>query len=128
MNVSTLIAAELKDLGLQPEIVECTTPAGEETAVIFPYRIGTGRFKGETRNFGVSTRCEAVDYPEVPPHWIFISPPITDTQDGPNHGICSFAGMNWVVLSRPPGAFWDRIDKKDMRAYLEHLSIVCAHI
>ena len=128
MSVDHQIATELKALGYEPEIVECSTPNGEEKAVIFPYRIEAGRFKGETRTFGVSTRCEAVGYPEVPPHWIFISPPITDTQDGSNHGTGSFAGKKWVLLSRPPSAFWDSVSHKSMKAYLEHLSKVCAQI
>ena len=128
MSVDHQIAAELEALGYEPEIVECITPNGKEKAVIFPYRIGAGRFKGETRTFGVTTQCEAVGYPEVPPHWIFISPPITDTRDGPNNGTGSFAAKDWVLLSRPPGAFWDSVRHKSMRAYLEHLSKVCARI
>ena len=128
MSVDHRIAAELEALGYKPEIVECDMPEGEDKAVIFPYRISAGRFKGETRTIGVTTRCEGVGYPEVPPHWIFISPPITDPRDGPHNGTGSFAGKNWVLLSRPPGAFWDRVRHKNMKAYLEHLSKVCARI
>lgn len=128
MSVDHQIADELKALGYQPQVVEGDTAGGIQKVVIFPYPIHVGRFKGETRTVGISTQCEAVGYPEVPPHWIFISPPITDTQDGANHGVNSFDGKEWVALSRPPGAFWDRVQHKGMRAYLEHLSKVWAQI
>lgn len=128
MDADQQIVGELQGLGYRPRIVDGDTPVGRQKVVIFPYRIHTGRFKGETRTFGISTQCEAAGYPEVPPHWIFISPPITDTKDGANHGVYSFARRKWAVLSRPPGGFWDRVQRKGMRAYLEHLSKVCARI
>ena len=128
MSIDQQIASELRSLGYQPEVVEGDTVGGRQKVVIFPYNIHVGRFKGETRIVGISTQCEAVGYPEVPPHWIFVSPPITDTQDGANHGINSFAERNWVALSRPPGSFWDRVRHKGMRAYLEHLSKVWSRI
>ena len=128
MSVDHRIAGELEELGYRPEIVEGDTSGGRQRVVVFPYRIPVGRFKGETRTVGLSTQCEAVGYPEIPPHWIFINPPITDTQDGANHGVDKFAGRDWVALSRPPGAFWDRVRRKGMRAYLEHLSKVWARI
>ena len=134
MSVDLRIADELKTLGYRPQIVEGDTPNGRQKVVTFPYRIHTGRFKGKTRTVGVSTYCEAVGYPEVPPHWVFVSPPIVDTQDGANHGVFEFDGggdsdeAKWVALSRPPGAFWDKAGHKGMKAYLEHLSKVFARI
>ena len=128
MSVDLRITDELKELGYRPQIVEGDTVGGRQKVVVFPYRIPVGRFKGEIRNVGISTQCEAVGYPETPPHWIFVNPPITDTKDGANHGINSFAGKDWVALSRPPGTFWDRVEHKGMRAYLEHLSKVWARI
>lgn len=128
MDADQQIVSELQGLGYRPRVVDGNAPSGRQKVVIFSYRIHAGRFKGETRTVGISTECETVGYPEVPPHWIFISPPITDTRDGANHGVNSFAGREWVVLSRPPGGFWDRVQRKGMRAYLEHLSKVCARI
>lgn len=128
MSVDLRIAGELKTLGYRSQIVEGDTPNGRQKVVAFPYRIHTGRFKGEIRTIGVSTHCEAVGYPEVPPHWVFVSPPIVDTQDGANHGVFDFEEGKWVALSRPPGAFWDKAEHKGMRAYLEHLSKVFARI
>ena len=128
MSVDHQIARELMALGYRPQIVEGDTAGGRQKVVIFPYPIRVGRFKVEIRTVGISTQCEAVGYPEIPPHWIFISPPITDTQDGPSHGVNSFAGREWIALSRPPGAFWDKVRHKGMRAYLEHLSKVWTQI
>ena len=128
MSVDHQIARELTALGYRPQVVEGDTVGGRQRVVIFPYRIHVGRFKGETRTVGISTQCEAVGYPEIPPHWIFINPPITDTRDGPIHGVDNFAGRDWVALSRPPGAFWDKVRHKGMRAYLEHLSKVWTQI
>ena len=45
-------------------------------------------------------------------------------KDDANHGIYGFAGKEWGTLSRPPGAFWDKVQQKKMRAYLEHPSNV----
>lgn len=121
MSVDGKIVAELQALGYTPEVVEGETVAGNQRVVTFNYAIPVGRFRGETRTVGVSTQCEAVGYPETPPHWIFISPPITDTRDGANHGVGNFGGRDWVALSRPPGAFWDRAEHKEMSTYMEHL-------
>lgn len=128
MGIDRWISGELQEMGYQPQIVDGNTPVGQQKIVIFPYRIQSGRFKGETRNVGISTQCEAFGYPEMPPHWIFVNPPIFDTKDGPNHGINRFAGREWIALSRPPGPFWDRVRQKGMKAYLEHLSKVWSRI
>lgn len=128
MGVDHQICFELAGLGYSPKVVEGDTAAGRQKVVIFPYRVPVGRFRDQERNIGISTQCEAVGYPELPPHWIFIHPPITDTQDGPNHGVFNFDGRDWVALSRPPGVFWDNVKHKGMKAYLEHLSKVWARI
>ena len=124
MSADHRISDELEGMGYQPQIVDGNTPSGLQKVVIFPYRVQVGRFKGNEINVGISTQCEALGYPEMPPHWILVSPPILDTKDGANHGIYKFAGKDWVALSRPPGAFWDKVQHKGMRAYLEHLSNV----
>lgn len=128
MSVDQHIRQELEDLGYKPEVVEGDTAGGHQKVVTFDYHIRCGRFRGRKYRVGISTQCEAVGYPEVPPHWIFISPPITDIRDGANHGLNSFGGREWVALSRPPGAFWDRASKKGMQAYLEHLNKVWRQI
>ena len=128
MNVEQRIHDELLALGLQPKLVEGETPSGHECVVIFPYGVPTGRFRGRKMMVGLSTQCEAVGYPEVPPHWIFLSPPVLDTRDGPNHGVFMLGGEEWVALSRPPGEFWDQVRDKGMKAYTEHLNKVLHQI
>lgn len=127
-GIDDRIKKELQELGFEPGVVEGPTPSGTQRIVTFDYPVPTGRFKGRTYAVGISTQCEAVGYPEVPPHWIFVSPPLPETKDGPNHGLYSLGGRQWVALSRPPGAFWDRIAKKDMKAYMEHVTKVWKNI
>ena len=124
------IQDELIALGYPSEVIEGETSGGPQKVVVFEYAVRSGRFKGENRTMGISTQCEAVGYPEVPPHWLFIHPPITDTRDGNNHGVNTFGGMDWVALSRPPGAFWDKLrtEKKNMKGYMEHVSRVWKYI
>ena len=127
--VHRMIATELAALGYRPEIVKCDTVAGQQQNIVFfDYQVSTGRFRGQRYTVGLSTECEAVGYPEVPPHWIFVSPPILDTRDGNNHGVNNFADREWVALSRPPKAFWDRLATKSMKGYMEHLARVWKHI
>ena len=122
------IKLELEDLGYQAYVEEGDTAGGRQRVVTFAYRVPTGRFKGQTYAVGISTECEAVGYPEVPPHWIFVSPPLQETRDGSNHGINTFGGKEWTALSRPPGQFWDRVRNKGMRAYMDHLARVWKRI
>lgn len=127
-NVHERIREELEALGYPSRVVTGDTSGGPQTVVVFEYPVLTGRFKGTTCMMGISTQCEAVGYPEIPPHWIFISPPITDTRDGTNHGLNRFGGMDWVALSRPPGAFWDKLGSKNMKGYMEHVARVWKNI
>lgn len=127
-GVDQRIRKELQELGFDPQVLDADTVGGPQRIVAFAYRVPTGRFKGQIYTVGISTRCEAVGYPEVPPHWIFVSPPVLDTRDGSNHGVNAFAGRDWVALSRPPGKFWDRIGNKGMKAYMEHLNRVWKRI
>lgn len=122
------IKSELEDLGYAAAIEECDTAGGRQRVVTFVYRVPTGRFKGKSFTVGVSTQCEAVGYPETPPHWIFVNPPLSETRDGPNHGVNTFGNKNWTALSRPPGQFWDRLQDKGMRAYMDHLARVWKQI
>ena len=127
-HVHERIREELEALGYPSRVVTGDTSGGLQTVVVFQYRVPTGRFKGSRCMMGISTQCEAVGYPEIPPHWLFISPPITDTRDGTNHGLNKFGGMDWVALSRPPGAFWDKLGTKNMKGYMEHVARVWKHI
>jgi len=127
-GIDERIKKELEHLGYDTDVAEGDTVGGRQRVVTFEYPVRTGRFKGKTYTVGISTQCEAVGYPEVPPHWIFVSPPILDTRDGSNHGLNTFGGKQWVALSRPPEEFWDRVREKGMKAYMEHLARVWKQI
>ena len=50
------------------------------TAVSFDYTIETGSHMGRQVTVGVS--FQEGGYPDYPPHWIHVSPPITDGKAG----------------------------------------------
>ena len=88
--------------------------------VSFPYVLETGSHKGEQVTIGVSFQEEG--YPEYPPHWIHISPPIDDGRGGAVNHYSDSAGRDWLAMSRPPGPMWDQLPTKHMTAFVaEHL-------
>lgn len=106
------VSAELKALGCQP--YEFDRPSGR--VVAFPYEIEVGSHKGEKVHLGLS--FEGNDgYPEYPPHWIHVSPPINDGKGG---AVETYKqdGREWLAMSRPPGDIWDSMPTKHMWAYL----------
>ena len=54
------------------------TPQGE--TVVFPYTIESGPHEGEKVQVGLS--FQETGYPEYPPHWIHVSPPMDDNKGG----------------------------------------------
>lgn len=94
------------------------SPQGK--AVSFSYTVEAGSRKGERVMLAISMHGNQ-QYPECPPHWIHLSPPISDGKGGAIERY-SANGREWVVMSRPPGEMWDRLPTKHMSAYLsEHL-------
>ena len=88
--------------------------------VCFDYKIETGSRKGEPVRIGLSFQEEG--YPEYPPHWIHVTPPISDGKAGVVDNYVDAQGHNWVAMSRPPGDLWDRLPTKHMATYIsEHL-------
>lgn len=122
-DVAVRIKQELEGLGYSPEI---ETHSEYSSVVVIDYEVKNGRFKSKTFRFGIS--CQGAEaYPEYPPHFIHLSPPIEQPQDGGIHSSYSVTNKNdnacqWVALSRPPGPFWDDLPTKSMRAYLEHIA------
>ena len=117
MNISiNRINAELISLGHRTHIFESILG----TVVSFIYLVGTGPYKDERFFFGVS--MQGVEpYPEYPPHWVHVSPPITDHRGGLSYKY-SANGLDWLALSRPPGEIWDKLPEKNMKVYItEHL-------
>lgn len=64
----------------------------------------------------------AEHYPEYPPHWIHVSPPIDDGMGGAVHRYQDEEGRDWIALSRPPTDLWDLLPTKSMYAFMnEHV-------
>ena len=95
------------------------SPQGE--VVSFLYTVETGSYEGKHFALGISMQGNE-PYPEYPPHWIHLRPPIDDGKGG---GVAKYSdanGREWVALSRPPGDIWDQLPTKHMHAYInEHL-------
>lgn len=111
------VQQELEGMGYATSITD--SPHGE--VVSFPYRVETGTRSGSEVRLGVSFQGEE-PYPEYPPHWIHVCPPIDDGRGGAIEIYADPQGDAWGVLSRPPGDRWDRLPTKHMAYYIsEHL-------
>ena len=89
--------------------------------VTFPYDVEVGSHDGRRFTLGISMQGEE-PYPEYPPHWIHIHPPVNDQKGGAVNGYEDAAGRHWVAMSRPPGSLWDELPTKTMALYVrEHL-------
>ena len=109
------VRSELKSLGYEP--FEFDWQNGR--VVAFPYKIEAGTNVGKSVLVGLSFQEEG--YPEYPPHWVHVSPPIPDHHGG-GHTYTTVDGREWLAMSRAPGAVWDRLLKKDIGTYIsEHL-------
>ena len=112
----TQIKAELDSLGYDTSMSD--SPYG--TVVSFLYTVEVGSHKGQQMRLGISMHGSQ-RYPEYPPHWIHVTPPIDDGKGG---AVKKYHenGREWVALSRPPGDMWDELPTKHMGPYLsEHL-------
>ena len=111
------VRAELHWLGYQ--VFEFTWNGS--IVVAFDYTIELGSHEGEQVLIGVSFQEEA-GYPEYPPHWFHISPPIDDQKGGCKGEYVDQNSRKWLAMSRPPGDLWDQLPTKHMSAYItEHL-------
>ena len=112
------IQAELDGLGFQTR-VHVTEPLGP--VVWFEYEIEVGLRKDERTMLGLSMHGDGL-YPEYPPHWIHLSPPINDNRGGALHTYTDSVGNEWIALSRPPGQMWDDLPTKHIGFFLtEHV-------
>lgn len=116
------VRAELEALGRKT--IEFDSPRGR--VIAFDYKIQAGSHKGEIVRVGISFQEEG--YPEYPPRWVHVSPPIDDGKGGAV-GSCSVDGSGWIAMSRPPGDFWDQLPAKHMGAYMAaHLSRIWSDV
>ena len=124
MNASIeRVSGELIALGYDTECF--VSPQGP--VVAFNYDIETGSHRGESVTVGLSFQEEG--YPEYPPHWIHVTPPIDDGRGGSTQRYEHPSGREWLAMSRPPGPRWDRLPTKNMQAFIhEHLRCIWAEI
>ncbi len=95
------------------------SPQGE--IVAFDYCVESGSLEGKTVRMGIGMQGSET-YPEIPPHWVHVSPPIADGREGVIHRYEAPDGTQWIALSRPPGAMWDQLPTKHMIHYMnEHI-------
>ena len=111
------VQKELNDLGY--DIVVRQWDHG--TVVEFDYEVETGDRAGETFRLGISFHQGRTGYPEYPPHWIHVSPPVSDGRKV-HYEYETTDGRKWIAMSRPPSDIWDKLPVKDMKNYLsEHI-------
>ncbi len=111
------IKGELESLGYETRLSD----SSQGKVVCFEYKVEAGSHIGELVKVGISMQGNE-SYPEYPPHWIHLSPPIDDGKGGAVEKYLDTTGQKWVALSRPPGELWDRLPTKHMQAYLsEHM-------
>ena len=115
------VQAELEALGYPTSVID--TP--RRPVVSFGYVIETGSQKGTEVTVGLGFQEDA--YPEYPPHWVCVTPPLSDGRGGAVEEFLDGQGRPWIAMSRPPGDLWDMLPTKHMDAYIkEHLRRIWA--
>ena len=128
-NNSKRIAAELAALRYDTSPFAAPEQQGGADGVRFPYRIEDGSRAGETVTLALAMHQNEGEWPEVAPHWLYLSPPdpvLEELVKGSHSpgAIQIFQcadGLDWMAISAPPSDFWDQIDTpngKNMEAYL----------
>lgn len=110
------VRRELESLGHETSLFD----SAQGEVVSFAYTIEAGSHKDQQVAVGISFQEEG--YPEYPPHWVHVTPPVDDGRGGSVQRYHDAQGREWVAMSRPPGELWDRLPTKNMDAYIkEHL-------
>ena len=128
-NNSERIAAELAELRYRTSPFTAPQQQGGAAGVRFQYRIEDGSRAGDTVTLALAMHQNEGEWPEVAPHWLYLSPPdpvLAELVKGSRSpgAIQTFQcadGHDWIAISAPPSDFWDRIDTpngKNMEAYL----------
>lgn len=111
------IVRELKSLGYST----CISDSPHGDVISFVYIVETGSHKGESVTVGIRVG-DIEHYPEYPPHWIHLTPPINDGKGGSTGVYTDSLGREWITLSRPPEDIWDSLPERNMRFFInEHL-------
>ncbi len=112
------IRAELESLGCKTSTFDSPSHG---RVVSFSYRVESGSHKKRVKTIGISFQGDE-RYPEYPPHWIHVTPPIDDGKGGVVNRYSDDHGREWIAMSRPPGDVWDQLRTKNMEYYIsEHL-------
>ena len=126
---SERIATELAELRYRTSPFTAPQQQGGADGVRFQYRIEDGSRAGETVILAVAMHQNEGEWPEVAPHWLYLSPPdpvlaelVKGSRSSGAIQIFQCAdGHDWMAISAPPSDFWDQIDTpngKNMEAYL----------
>ena len=126
---SERMTAELVELGYRTGPFTAPQEQGGADGVRFEYRIEDGSRGGDTVTVAVAVHENEGKWPEVAPHWVYLSPPddvLAEQVKGskPPGAVEKYEfdkGLAWMAISAPPSDFWDQIDKpdgKNMKIYL----------
>ncbi len=126
---SERFAAELVALGYRTSPFAAPEQQGGADGVRFPYCIEDGSRTGEIVTLALAMHQDEGEWPEVAPHWLYLSPPdlvLAELVKGSRSpgAIQTFQcahGLDWMAISAPPSDFWDQIDTpngKNMETYL----------
>ena len=126
---SEQMAADLVGLGYRPSPFTAPQEQGGADGVRFEYRIQDGSRDGDTVTLAVAVHDNEGEWPEVAPHWVYLSPPddvlaeqVKGSQSPGAVENYKCANQAWMAISAPPRDFWDQIDTpdgKNMRTYLD---------
>ncbi len=122
---------ELTKLNYQTNHFRAPTQQGSAVGVRFEYQIKDGSRTGDTVTLAIAVHENEGEWPEVAPHWVYISPPdtvLSEQVEGSNYAgsVAAYQdeeGTEWMVISAPPRDFWDQIklpNGKNMATYLEN--------
>ena len=127
---SERMAVELAGMDYRPEPFTAPKEQGGAEGVRFDYQIEDGSRCGQTVTLGIAVHPNEGEWPEVAPHWLYLSPPdrvlaeqVTGSQPP---GVVSqyegVGGIAWMAISAPPSDFWDQIEAPDGKSMMTYLS------
>ncbi|MCY3627470.1 MAG: hypothetical protein OXG88_07515 [Gammaproteobacteria bacterium] len=110
------VAAELRDIGLNPKIVNFPGVGWSPQGIVIDVAVQTGKYKGQVIKVGISFQENS--YPEYPPHFVHLKASVKTTNIT-RHSEHKFANEEWYAYSLPPSDFWDGLDQsqKNMKTY-----------
>lgn len=115
MTPTELICAELREMGLEPQIISANGFI-QNTAVALRQQAPTGRFKNQS--FTIAIGFQEDSYPDYPPHFIYVAE-LPDPQL-PVHSSFDHDNCHWKSFSVPPSDFWDGLPaaQKNMKTFV----------